>query len=149
VPDFDQHLTRRSFIATSCALTAGWVSGCATTTAYRLPTQNGRITINLTDHPELAAQGGIIVVRSESLEDGLIVIHQAPNNFTALSSACTHLQCTVRPAKHALICPCHGSTFDLSGHVVRGPAEKPLKTYPAQFVNNTVQIQVSDKGASP
>jgi Rieske Fe-S protein len=45
------------------------------------------------------------------------------------SLRCTHLGCRIKPALDGqLICPCHGSTFDLEdGMVIRGPAEKRLK----------------------
>ena len=37
----------------------------------------------------------------------------------ALSSVCTHMGCTLayRPAWKDLRCPCHGASFDLSGHL--------------------------------
>ena len=42
----------------------------------------------------------------------------------ALSSVCTHMGCTLayRPASKDLRCPCHGASFDLSGHLANGSA---------------------------
>ena len=46
--------------------------------------------------------------------------------FIALSLVCPHLGCTVEPQPDGFTCPCHGSRFDLSGKVMRGPAGKAL-----------------------
>jgi cytochrome b6-f complex iron-sulfur subunit len=46
--------------------------------------------------------------------------------FIALSLVCPHLGCTVEPQPDGFACPCHGSRFDLSGKVMRGPAGKAL-----------------------
>lgn len=44
----------------------------------------------------------------------------------AMSAVCTHLGCTVGKVEWGYQCPCHGSRFDSSGRVLRGPAPKPL-----------------------
>jgi len=46
--------------------------------------------------------------------------------LTVLSLACSHLGCTVKPDSDGFSCPCHGSSFDGLGRVVRGPAVHPL-----------------------
>ena len=51
--------------------------------------------------------------------------------FLVYSAACTHTGCEVsgwQEATRHLLCPCHGSTFDIhdAGAVVGGPAPKPL-----------------------
>ncbi|MEO7127109.1 MAG: Rieske (2Fe-2S) protein [Nakamurella sp.] len=49
------------------------------------------------------------------------------SNVRAFSAICTHQGCTVMSAGDQLICPCHGSHFELlTGAVLRGPAQKPL-----------------------
>lgn len=44
----------------------------------------------------------------------------------ALSLVCPHLGCTVSVTADEIICPCHGSRFNLKGEVVQGPADKAL-----------------------
>lgn len=44
----------------------------------------------------------------------------------ALSLACTHLGCRVRPVDGGFACPCHGSRYDAGGRPVAGPARRPL-----------------------
>jgi cytochrome b6-f complex iron-sulfur subunit len=50
------------------------------------------------------------------------------NGIFALSAVCTHLGCITRykSDEKVIACPCHGSRFDLEGHVVHGPAPRPL-----------------------
>ena len=46
-----------------------------------------------------------------------------------VSATCTHMGCKVRfnDAEKSWDCPCHGSRFDVDGHVLEGPALKPLE----------------------
>jgi cytochrome b6-f complex iron-sulfur subunit len=56
-----------------------------------------------------------------------LLIHDA-SGFSALSLVCTHLGCTVEEEAEGFACPCHGSRFDPQGIVIRGPANKPLRS---------------------
>ncbi|HOC38607.1 MAG TPA: FAD-dependent oxidoreductase [Thermodesulfobacteriota bacterium] len=46
-----------------------------------------------------------------------------------LSSSCTHMGCTVgwNNAERSWDCPCHGSRFDVEGHVIQAPAVADLE----------------------
>ena len=46
---------------------------------------------------------------------------------------CTHLGCVPTREKDGWLCPCHGSVYDNSGRVMRGPAPKNLEVPPYQF----------------
>lgn len=48
--------------------------------------------------------------------------------FYALNAVCTHLGCVVPwvQAENKFKCPCHGSQYDATGAVTRGPAPLPL-----------------------
>lgn len=48
--------------------------------------------------------------------------------YYALNAVCTHLGCVVPwvKAENKFKCPCHGSQYDVTGAVTRGPAPLPL-----------------------
>lgn len=50
---------------------------------------------------------------------------------------CTHLGCVPnRDPEGGWLCPCHGSKYDASGRVIRGPAPKNLEVPAYSFVSN-------------
>ncbi len=55
-----------------------------------------------------------------------------------LNAVCTHLGCVVpwNGSENKFVCPCHGSQYDATGKVVRGPAPLSLA-----LVNSTVTEQ--------
>jgi cytochrome b6-f complex iron-sulfur subunit len=55
-----------------------------------------------------------------------VFIHRTREGFRALSALCPHLGCVVAPRGSGFRCPCHGSTFDVHGAVLQGPAPRPL-----------------------
>lgn len=63
---------------------------------------------------------------------------------TALSAKCTHLGCTINKAENGrLLCPCHGSEFDLEGKVIKGPAYKNLEIIPVKMNEDGTQIEIT------
>jgi Rieske Fe-S protein len=74
----------------------------------------------------------------------VIIGRVSATELVTLSSICTHAGCTVRFAASGLSCPCHGSKFSLQGTVTRGPANRPLATFPTTFdpATNVVTIAV-------
>jgi nitrite reductase/ring-hydroxylating ferredoxin subunit len=60
-----------------------------------------------------------------------VVVARDAAGFYAMSALCTHDGCWTQPTPDAgeLFCPCHGSLFDRTGAVVRGPARAPLPHY--------------------
>ena len=65
---------------------------------------------------------GAAVRFSTAAFDGFVV--NDSGTIRALSSVCTHMGCTLayRPDWKDLRCPCHGASFDLSGHLANGSA---------------------------
>ena len=58
-----------------------------------------------------------------------------------LEANCTHLGCVptfvTGSAFGGWFCPCHGSDYDTSGRIRRGPAPKNLAPAPYVFLNDT------------
>lgn len=82
-----------------------------------------------------SSAGALIVVRTSELE------------ATTLSAVCTHSGCTVRfdATRDLIVCPCHGSRFDLAGEVVRSPALRPLRVFPTtlDLTANVIEITLA------
>ncbi len=71
-----------------------------------------------------------------------IVINQNEKT-TVLSAHCTHLGCTINKFENGkLICPCHGSEYDLEGNSVKGPAYKNLEKIAAEITDNGTNIKI-------
>jgi cytochrome b6-f complex iron-sulfur subunit len=70
----------------------------------------------------------------------------ADGSFLALSRICTHLGCSVPwdEEKKKFVCPCHGSTFNMTGEVLTAPAPRPLDTYPVRIENGIVKVDISE-----
>jgi len=122
----DEELERRRFLALlgSGALgLAGFgtvIAGISYLEPDVLYEEDGRVEIG---KPETIPVNTVLVSRARKL----YVVH-TPDGFYALSAICTHLGCVTRhePERDRIVCPCHGSSFDLEGRVLGGPAPSPL-----------------------
>ena len=65
--------------------------------------------------------------------------------FLAISRKCTHLGCTLPwdPEKKQFICPCHASSFDITGKVINPPASRALDLFEAYIENGIVKVNTS------
>jgi nitrite reductase/ring-hydroxylating ferredoxin subunit len=89
----------------------------------------------------LAAAGGVASVQAGGR--GFLVTRTAGDSFTALTSTCTHEQCTITGyAAPVFQCPCHGSQFSAAGAVVRGPASAPLRQFATSFSGDVLTISL-------
>jgi cytochrome b6-f complex iron-sulfur subunit len=59
-----------------------------------------------------------------------------------INAICTHLGCVVpwNAAENKFMCPCHGSQYDATGKVVRGPAPLSLALAHAEMVDDKVSL---------
>jgi cytochrome b6-f complex iron-sulfur subunit len=75
------------------------------------------------------------------------IVVRDPKNKTeliAVNSMCTHQGCKVgwNAGQSAYVCPCHGATYDATGNVTKGPADKPLKRHTAKIEGVNIVLQV-------
>lgn len=133
---------RREFVerSISVALGASFLSGCASLVTRTIAPVDGALRLALVQYPELAADGGSLKVTPKGTTDTIYVLALGHGRFVALSPICTHLGCTVEIEQARLVCPCHGSTYDREGKVLRGPAEEALASYRATVTADDVLV---------
>jgi cytochrome b6-f complex iron-sulfur subunit len=65
----------------------------------------------------------------------------ADGAFLALHRECTHLGCTVPwvAGEDRFVCPCHASSFDITGDVLSPPAPRPLDIFQTAVASQAVR----------
>jgi Rieske Fe-S protein len=140
-----QPIDRRDFVATcSLAIIAPLLGACASLASHPVPIDRGRVRLRLADHPSLGQPGGAVKILPDGAMNPLYVLSLQSGAFAVLSPVCTHRGCTVDIQGTNLVCPCHGSTYDREGRVLRGPAERPLKRHDATVVAGVLEIDARD-----
>jgi len=119
-------LPRRDFLGR----TALWSTGCALAFATAgmlrlpkaavLPTLSKKFLVKL---PESLVPGVPFVPAGRQVA---FFCSPKEEGIYAVSLICTHLGCIVKPDSDGFQCPCHGSWFDFSGKVMKGPAPSSL-----------------------
>ena len=71
-------------------------------------------------------------------------VKDGKDEWLVMLGVCTHLGCVPLKDKgdyKGWFCPCHGSHYDLSGRIRKGPAPKNMEVPKYEFVdNNTIKI---------
>jgi cytochrome b6-f complex iron-sulfur subunit len=126
----DGQMDRREFVAVCAIGGAGlWLTGCASLVTHPVPVSGNRVRLALARYPELANPDGAIKIQPSGLDDPLYVLATPSGDFRVVSPICTHRGCTVDVSGARLVCPCHGSTYNREGQVLRGPAQRALTRY--------------------
>ena len=103
-----------------------------------------QVTLDLSqpDYQALRQPGGAARVAVEDEKYPLIVFRASESNVTALSARCTHQGCQVQMPKNGRIrCPCHASTFSITGEQLSGPAPSPLPGFPAEVRDGAIVVR--------
>jgi Rieske Fe-S protein len=136
-------MARREFVAACSACCASLLlAGCASLVTHPVPMSAGRIRLSLAEFPALARDDGAIKVLPEGMTDPVYVLARGSGEFGAVSPICTHRGCTVDVHGDRLVCPCHGSTYDRDGRVLKGPAQRALTRYPVTRAGDDLVIEV-------
>ena len=99
------------------------------------------ISINIDATPALASVGSAALVQTSN--GNYLVARVAQDTFTAMTAICTHEACTVNRFQSGTFqCPCHGSEYNTSGTVTKGPAPSALKRFNTQFTNSVLTISL-------
>jgi Rieske Fe-S protein len=138
--------SRRQFLVQLAAgagvLAAAGTVGCAAVATYSANLSGDRILLDRSQLDLKMGEKNAVLVRASGLADAIVLLRDDKGIFSALNARCTHLGCEVRPGGKFLTCPCHQSTFDLQGKVMRGPAQKSLATYPVELRGDKIEIVI-------
>jgi len=97
---------------------------------------DGRLVINKIDFGE----SNYVLVKVEQLPEAVFISKNDEGNYTAVLTKCTHKGCEVRPSANILLCPCHGSEYDLNGEVLEGPAEENLVSFKVETDEEKIYV---------
>lgn len=128
-------LSRRAVIvgAGATAVGAGLLAAGCSSAAPPAPPPSGTA---LGPASAVPVGGGAIFA-----DQGVVVTQPVEGEYTAFSTVCPHQGCAVAEITGGqIICPCHGSTFDLSGSVVAGPAPTGLDTVPVTVADDRIVL---------
>ncbi|WP_333795574.1 ubiquinol-cytochrome c reductase iron-sulfur subunit [Hyphomicrobium sp.] len=98
---------------------------------------------SLSDLPDGSARNDLLPESAPALDSNRV--KEGKTNWMVLVGICTHLGCI--PKGQAIgdskgdyggwFCPCHGSHYDTSGRIRKGPAPRNLEVPPYEFVSDT------------
>jgi cytochrome b6-f complex iron-sulfur subunit len=99
-----------------------------------------KLALSLDRFPKLREAGGAVAVSVKGA--ALLVVRESESSVHAYDSTCTHQGCVVGydAGKRRIVCPCHGSEFELDGTVVHGPARKPLPRHDAALDGERIVV---------
>lgn len=102
----------------------------------------GKVALGLDKVPSLSKVGGSATVKLKGKE--LLLIRDTETSVRVLSGRCTHQNCMVayNAGSKKIDCKCHGSSFDLSGKVLKGPASVNLPNFPASLSEGRIILTV-------
>ncbi|MHC4640072.1 MAG: QcrA and Rieske domain-containing protein [Planctomycetota bacterium] len=139
--------SRRDFLG--FGLTAMAVSACGGCSQFgsRKPDVitsqiDGTLRLSEADSSALLKTQIGLLIQSKEGGDKIMVIHSGDGSLFAVGAVCTHKGCDVnydRKLGH-ILCPCHGSEYGLNGQNIKGPAERPLKSYTVRTENSHIVI---------
>ncbi|MEO5930863.1 MAG: Rieske 2Fe-2S domain-containing protein [Candidatus Kapaibacterium sp.] len=116
------------------------LQGCSSSpTAPNGPAQ---ITVDVSS---LDADNKAVLVGDQGTDGkSVVVVRKTATTYLVLSMTCTHDECEVGAPNSSgiMICPCHGSKFDITGAVKQGPASSPLGQYTSTFNEATKMLTI-------
>lgn len=124
--------SRRRFIGTLIL----WLVGVFSLGKFLRPRVRQKKSLLSVAKAELPVHGALVY------KEARVAILREENAVYALNLVCTHLGCTINVTPTELVCPCHGSSFDRQGHVLKGPADRPLQRYQVEERGDFFEVSV-------
>lgn len=102
----------------------------------KITVDNNKITVPLS----LFENTNLQIVRPHGSMYDIALRKDDDKNFIALLLQCTHQDNALNVLPMGFSCSLHGSEFNTSGAVVKGPASLPLISYKAEIMENNVVV---------
>ncbi len=141
-------MDRRKFLSDACKICAGGIalggvvsafSSCVTSTRIKATIYNQTIAIPATSW--VSSKG--VVVQCNELPFYLLCVKVDDKNYSTLEMKCTHQDQPLNYTQDKLYCASHGSQFDLQGNAIAPPAQKTLKKFKTEIVNDQILIHLN------
>ncbi len=117
------------------------LAACAGLPTYSAAPIGENLILNRAEIELALGERQALRIKAAGWGEDVLLIKGAEGEIHGVGMTCSHLGCQVRPGGNFLVCPCHGSTFDLRGDVVRGPAQKSLSRYDVELSPGEITIR--------
>lgn len=107
--------------------------------------QGDRVTVDLSNSPELAAAGGAVYLAGKGLPSAVLVARKPDSGFVCVENRCTHMGRKLDPepdGKTLRCCSVSHSTFDYDGNKITGPAKGPVRVYNCRETDGKLVISL-------
>ncbi|MBW7996129.1 MAG: Rieske (2Fe-2S) protein [Candidatus Glassbacteria bacterium] len=97
-----------------------------------------KLALGLDKAEQLKKVGGSAILKIKGQE--ILFIRECEEVIRALDPECKHRKCTVEydNEQNLIVCPCHGSTYDTKGEVLKGPATESLTAFEATLSGDRI-----------
>jgi len=120
-------------------------TSCNTVSNLDVEPQNSTISINEKEF-EIVKKGvtsfrKYVLIHTTSLPFP-ICLKKNESDYSAMLLKCTHQGAELQVFGERMVCPAHGSEFNLDGQVVEGPALDALQTFSTEVKNGQILITI-------
>jgi cytochrome b6-f complex iron-sulfur subunit len=138
-------MNRKDFLQLTATLAigaplAGMIQSCSSGYVLYAVADGPRVTIPAASLPDLAQPNSFVKVYVDRFANPIVLFEGEGKKIYAVLTTCSHSGCEVRKLRTKFECPCHGSEYDLQGHVVRGPAPDALETFEVLRREEVIEI---------
>jgi Rieske Fe-S protein len=144
-------MQRRDFLKSSCTTcllaATGWMlpavalTGCGPAAWQVFSTEEREDRIEVP--ADTFIKGPLVLVRPKGWFYSIALRKHEDNTYSALLLKCTHQDNQLTASSDGFSCSLHGSVYNKEGRVTKGPAERPLKTFPV--TSNANQLIIHTK----
>jgi len=137
-------MKRRDFILRSCQacaalaiIPAATLASCSGAKGLALTATNGMVQVPVA---QLDVSGNTMV-KAKGAPDNFMVIKNTDGTYEAIGLKCPHKGGPVKMKGGQLVCSWHGSAFDTTGHVIKGPSKDDLPRYKTELLGEMLHVK--------